>query len=403
VSVFRGQIRDQSSRESHQMSAEGLILHSVAGGRGDGDSWDRWRGPVQMLVRTDEGSTALAAPVSEMTRAKYPIAGTTLPLVPDPADPSGLRIDWNAVLEIDQWIEYGHPVFTNPMAVHVALLEAMHGHQTVATDAIDQRIASGLGPGAPFDHDSMVRALHAVRAAAQAEEAGSTGTSAASTIPAGQPKATILAVSPSPGTPFSYHGEVLLSVALPGRARYGVRWTGMVGGIRPGQLLVGGLRKLDEWTELPVTVHDRDPAKVEIEWDAAPDVIDAVAGQLHAIRDRLQARIDDPSSWLRSMEPMLAAIPDPQQQAEVRRQIAEAMARPGPWGAQLGAAAPQGAAVAPTEAAGTPGPASASTASADGPLADPLDELGRLAQERAAGTITQAEFEAAKARLLRQI
>jgi hypothetical protein len=381
------------------MSAGGLVLHSVAGGRNDGGGWDRWSGQVPMLVRTGDGPLSYAAPDAEMTRAKYPIAGTTLPLTIDAADPSKVAIDWDRVPQIDEWIANRHPVFTDPDTVHSALVQAMSAHLTTITDAIDEQVGGELGPGAPFDHDSAPRALQVMRAAARAEEDAALGTFEAPPIPPDHARATILAVSRSSGTPFSYHGEVLLSVVVPGAPRYGVRWTGMVGGIGPRQILHGGLRKLDEWTDLPVTVSERDPSKLDIDWGFAPNVLEVTAAQLHAIGDRLQARIDDPSSWAKSMEPMLSAIPDPQRQAEVRLQIAEAMARPGPWGVQLGAVAAPQAAPATTPAGG-----GGEGETADGgTAADPVDELARLAQQLAAGAITQQEFEAAKAQLLQQI
>jgi hypothetical protein len=141
-------------------------------------------------------------------------------------------------------------------------------------------------------------------------------------------------------------GEVLLSIAVPGRPRYGVRVKGSI----PSPKL-----RL-EWWDIPVDVDPKNPRKVKIRWEEVAG-IEAVTPLLHEASERLQERLSTPPALnLDAYKGLVATIPDPAARAQAERQLAQ--------GLRLAA----------------------------GKAADPLQELQRLGELHAAGQLTDAEF-----------
>jgi hypothetical protein len=165
------------------------------------------------------------------------------------------------------------------------------------------------------------------------------------------------------GSGLGMRGEILLSVHMPGRGRYGLRWKGTI----------HGLKLLAEWSDVPVTIDPGRPDKVEILWDEIPSGLAEVTGRLHAAGDDLRSQIAAaPASDAAMFQQLIsAAIPDAGQRAAVQQQIASAL---------------QGSPAVPQPAA-----------------PDPLDQLEQLAKLRDAGALTDAEFAAEKARVLGQV
>jgi hypothetical protein len=269
---------------------EGLVLQSVAGvnwnsaERVQAGGFGRWMEHIPLLVRVDGREPYEASPKLWMTRAKYPVAGTTLPVTVDRGDPSTLKVEWDDVPEIDEWIATGHPVFTDPDTVRRELGEAVAAHRkTVRVDAVRNaawRGAEAMGPAAGIDGDALGEML--VRLQGPIEERAARA-KRGEPPPDDRPSARILAATPT-GDSFdgdTIRHELLLSVLVPGAQRYGVRWRGR---IRRGKLV-------EEGSDIEVKVDPRKPDRVEIVWDRVPDGLDVAAQRLHAAGDQLEARL----------------------------------------------------------------------------------------------------------------
>jgi hypothetical protein len=321
---------------------DALVLQSVAGvnwnsaERVQAGSFGRWMEHVPLLVRVEGHEPYEASPKLWMTRAKYPIAGTTLPVTIDRDAPTTLKIEWDEVPEIDAWIAAGHAVFTDPDAVQHELAEALTAHRKRtrqrATHDAAWRGAVAMGPNAGIDGAALGEML--VRLQGPVEERASHARRREQPAPGAGPTARILAATPT-GDSFdgdTFKHELLLSVLAADGRRYGARWRGR---IRRANVVT-------EWSDIAVEVHPRKPEHVTIVWDAVPDGLAVAAQRLHAVGDELETRLA--AGPRADLSVLLDALPG-----------------------------------------------------------DPLDALERLAQLRAAGAVTESEFEARKARLLDQI
>jgi hypothetical protein len=165
------------------------------------------------------------------------------------------------VPDLDAWIASGAEVFADPDAAYARISEA-------------QRAFAGL-PLADVD--------------------------AGATMVAGESTARVLAVSPG-----QVRFEVLLSVAVPGRPRFGVRWHGRI----PRDKFI------PEWGDIPVSVGPGD--KVEIPWDRLRSVWAYAAERANAGADRLKEMLDAPAgpAWTAGVpfDEQPAAKPDPAEQ-----------------------------------------------------------------------------------------
>lgn len=235
-----------------QIRAEGLVMESVAGiehddaGSADDDGGTvrnaagilPWKARTRMLVLLPGHAPIQVWPKVRMSNKKYTVAGTTLPVTLDPGVPDSARIEWDDVPGVDEWITAGAEVFTNPDAARTRIVQAQHAFAGVPLADVDS--------GATF-------------------------------VP-GEPTARVLAVSPG-----QVRFEVLLSVAVPGRPRFGVRWHGRV----------HQTKYIPEWGEIPVRVAGGD--KIEILWDQLRSVLDHAVDKGDATGARLEAMLAEPS------------------------------------------------------------------------------------------------------------
>jgi hypothetical protein len=170
------------------------------------------------------------------------------------SDPSLLRIEWDEVPEIDGWIAAGHPVFTDPDSVEAHLREAS------PPSALKRPHIDG-------------------------------------------PSGRILAVGREDGNATKLHGEILLSVSVPGAPRRGLRWTGWI----------PTAKTKFEWWDVPIEVDPDKPDKVKILWDQVPG-IEVVTPLLSEANDQMEALIAEP--WTPSSPPAAPPPPDPLAQLE---------------------------------------------------------------------------------------
>jgi hypothetical protein len=350
---------------------EALVLQSVAGltpslmnmdARIVG-SWKAWACSIPLLVSLPGRQPYAVSPVRWMWRSKYPIGGTTLPVTVDRSDPSILRIDWEEVPAIDEWIAAGHPVFTDPESIQARFVEAWQTYRAAIVEAassdVADQIARAAGSTAGVDRDRVQQLI----ADLQAEHAEREPKPVLHRQQIECPSGRILAVGRQDANAYDAWGEVLLSVAVSGSPRYGVRCEGWV----------PSAKMKVEWWDVPVDVHPKHPDKVKIRWDEVPGV-EVFAPLIREASERLQTRLTgEPATTMspRAVQGLLGTIADPARRAEVERQLAQGLR------AAAGAAPP----AAP----------------------DPLDELTRLGERRAAGELTEAEFTAEKARLLDEL
>jgi hypothetical protein len=115
----------------------------------------------------------------------------------------------------------------------------------------------------------------------------------------------VLAVSPG-----QVRFEVLLSVAVPGRPRFGVRWHGRI----------PRWKYIPEWGEIPVRVGADD--KIEILWDQLRSILEHAKGKADATGAQLEAMLAEPDApaWTPGVplgQQQQPARPDPA--AELKR------------------------------------------------------------------------------------
>jgi putative oligomerization/nucleic acid binding protein len=358
------------ARNAGGMRGEALVLESVAalpelfvGSRIGG--WSKWLAEVPLQVRLPGHEPFYASPKVWMGRAKYPIAGTIVPVTVDIKDSSAVSIEWDDVPKIDDWIADGHQVFTDPDSVEAALREVLKAHMAEVIDSTDRtaaaQAAAYLGPGVIVDSDAIRQAIQGTRATLPKREP-------LRRPPVKGPSGRILAVGrqDDEGAASRIYGEILLSVSIPGSARYGLRWKGFI----PQSKLK------PVWWDLPLDVDPRKPHKVKIRWDDVAG-IEIATERMRAANDAFEARLTSGTALsgpagLEAYAGILSAITDPTRRALVEQQLTQ------------GLQYTPGAAVRP----GSPAPS------------DPLDELKRLGERRAAGALSEAEFAAEKARLL---
>jgi Short C-terminal domain len=289
------------------LRAEALVLTSVAGpdvlsdSDGVASAYNRrWEAKIPILVLLEGRAPYHLAPRRWMTRAKYPIAGTRLPVTVDRSDASRVRIEWDDTPTIDEWIAAGHPVFSDPDAVRAALREHQKAFETVRVDDAVGPVLDGMGMTGAGDQAIVRETLARAREAAQAQVPAPpapviTGASA-----------RILAVTPGIATGYNlnWRGEILLSVSVPGSGRRGARWTGKI----------YGTKALPVWGDIPIVIDGK--GKVQIQWDAIPDAAAQVGDRMRADAERMRAQLAAaPVAWgAVPAVPAAPAAPDPMDQ-----------------------------------------------------------------------------------------
>ena len=206
------------------ISGEGLVTKSAAGPDSSGigqqkgftGGFRRFSATTPMIVRVPGHPPFHVTPQRLASREKYAVVGMRLPLVVS-RDLRGIRIEWDQVPTIDELIARGERMFTDPDSVAAELESAWievaahaggsppHRTPRPAFDRPTARVIA-VGHGAS-DHESVIRKR-----------------------------------------------ELLLSVSVPGRQRFGYRFTKQVP--RKALLLPG--------SDIPVDV---DADEVRIPWD----------------------------------------------------------------------------------------------------------------------------------------
>jgi hypothetical protein len=205
---------------------EGLVTKSAAGpdksGMGEETGYTggfrHFSATTPMIVQVPGSAPRYVTPQRLASREKYAVVGMRLPLTLS-RNLRKLRIEWDEVPTIDEMIERGERTFTDPDAVAAELEAAWAEVAAIAGGNPPQRMAR-----APIDG----------------------------------PSARVMAVGHGANDYESVigKGELLLSVSVPGRPRYGVRWRQ-----RPPRKMI-----VIPGTDLPVHVDPSDPQKLEISW-----------------------------------------------------------------------------------------------------------------------------------------
>lgn len=203
---------------------EGLVTKSAAGPDSSGmgqekgylGGFGRFTATTPMIVRVPGSAPFYVTPQRLASRERYAVVGMRLPLTVS-RDLRKVRIEWSEAPTIDEMIERGERMFTDPDAV-AAELEAAWAEVAAHTAGDPPR--------------RMARA------------------------PIDGPNARIMAVGHGANDHETVIGkwELLLSVSVPGRPRYGYRWKKKVP--RKTILLPG--------TDIPVELNGHE---IEIPWD----------------------------------------------------------------------------------------------------------------------------------------
>jgi len=346
---------------------EALVLQSIASltpslmnmDRRIVGGWKAWACSIPLLVTPSGREPYAVSPIRWMWRSKYPIGGTTLPVTVERSDPSKVRIEWDEVPEIDEWIATGHAVFTDPDSVQARYDEGWRTYRAAIVDESSRGVAAQVAQAAGGASGVDAHRVQQLIADLQAEHAASAPRPVLKRPQIDGPSARILAVGREDADNASKTwGEVLLSVSVPGSPRYGARVRSWVPAAKV---------KL-EWWDVPVDISAKDPQRVKIRWDEVAG-IEVVTPLLREASERLEAQLSAAPAppTLDAYQGLLAAIPDPERRAQAERQLAQGLRM------------------------------------AAGKAADPLDELERLGELRAAGRLSEDEFAAEKARLLGEL
>jgi len=251
------------------LRAPGIFMESVAGHLYPGDTGTDGTGPyahngagrlgwtdhVRALVLPPGQRSVATRPRLEMTPKRYPIAGMVVPFEIDAETPTVVRLLWDEVPDVDDAIAAGAEVFSDPDAAHARLLAAQ--------DAFGEQ---------------MVLPPDTVAAIAD-----------------GEPTGRVLACSPG-----VRRYEVLLSVAIPGRSRFGVRWRGRI----PPR------HHLPEWSDIPVTVAA--DGGIDIPWERITSLVGQATQRAEARGASLQAMLDASPrpAWTPGVPLAASAAPD---------------------------------------------------------------------------------------------
>jgi hypothetical protein len=365
-----------------------------------------WTGGYRLRVRVPGRDEYTVGHWGWIAREKQPVAGFGLPVMVSPVDPGVLRVEWDDAPTIEQRIAARDPAILDPENTwrRVAPLRfvAAGPSKDMLSQARDM-IATYL------PEDSVL--LKQVDDASRRGDPSTYETTpwqtvpqpawppAPGTVPPGRTPALALVVSASvdphpfmrgesfipPGPRFAsrggsiqcsrwqYLGWLLLCVLAPGGSRYGV-------------YLRTQIRSRHLGLVLPVTIGADDPRDVEVEWDAAPNIDDAIAARIDKGVDQMTVAVTEMKTMQQSsVTAALANVDDPQ----VREQLAQMWSRFG-----VDTAAPARS----TSTASAPPPPAAPQ-----PTTDLAADLTRLQRLRDSGVLTDAEYQHERAKLLNTI
>jgi Short C-terminal domain len=246
-------MKSMASPEVSDTSSGGERSTSTSG------TYGAWTCEGRFVVRAPGRQPLFVSSRRQMTREKYVIPGLRLPVTVSQSKPAKFRIEWDEVPAIDELIARGDPLFTNPDATRPLLQEAWRaagipvppGPARQEIDGPSARVISFGGAGQSQGLLSNNRKL-----------------------------------------------DVLLSVAIPGQARFGYRWQGKGPWdriLRPG-------------TNIRVLYDPARPREVDIPWDEAGFTFGDLAQFGLAVRDAVKrAPAHDPLDQLKRLGDLHAA------------------------------------------------------------------------------------------------
>jgi hypothetical protein len=110
--------------------------------------WNAWACAIPLLVTLPGREPYGVCPIRWMWRSKYPIGGTTLPVTVDRGEPSVIRIEWDEVPEIDEWIAAGQEVFTDPESAQARYDEGWKVYRAASLDQANRGVAEQVAKAA---------------------------------------------------------------------------------------------------------------------------------------------------------------------------------------------------------------------------------------------------------------
>ncbi|MDT4919108.1 MAG: hypothetical protein QOI15_10 [Pseudonocardiales bacterium] len=363
-----------------------------------------WTGGYRLQVRVPGRDPYKISHSGWIPREKHPVPGFELPVTASKADPSVLRVEWDRAPTMDERIAGRDPAIVDPETTwrRVAPLRFIPAGATKDQIAQVRDMVAAYLPA-----DSVV--LEDIDAAAMRGDASTYDVTpwqkaqqpvwppAAGTVDAERVPAIALTVSISadpypymrgdtffpPGSHFSSHGGsvqcskyeylgwLLLCVIPPSGARYGV-------------YLRTQIRSRHVGLVLPVTVGRDNPHDVEVEWDAAPNIVDATVDRIDSAIGRMQATVTDMTTLQQSsVTAALANVQDP----AIRAQVTQMWSRLG------------------VDTSVLP-PPDAPPPFAPAPAAPPQDlaaSLVRLVSLRDTGVLTESEYQTERSKILNSI
>jgi hypothetical protein len=209
------------------------------GGNDTSGTYRWWTCETWLVARALEIAPVWVTSARKMTREKYLIPGLRVPVTISQRNPSKVKIEWDEVPTIDELIARGDPLFTNPDATRPAIRDAM---TSAGVDPFPSRAREEIdGPNA---------------------------------------RVIAFGTGGPDGNLFTGKRKVdlLLSVALPGRSRFGYRWQGKAPTnrfVQPG-------------TNIRILYDAARPDDVDIPWDevgaTTSDMIQLAKAIAHGVR-----------------------------------------------------------------------------------------------------------------------
>ncbi len=240
-----------------------------------------WVGEVIAVVRIPGEQPYQATVAHWMNHARYPLPGQVITAKVERGENSKVLLDWDTVPEIDGLISSGAPLFTDPDTVERTVRQAVAATERGSVQAgLDAQVQTLQNLGMRAQADKVRQALGAAAAPHMPSAEGPTRPPA----PTGRPTARIVSIMEDrtglqAGSRIT--SEFLLSVNVPGRPRYGVRWKGLEHTRRDYEL----------WRDIPVELDAEHPDQVKILWDEMQDSGSALAGRLTEAAGEMEAKL----------------------------------------------------------------------------------------------------------------
>jgi hypothetical protein len=262
---------------------------------------------VPMVVDILEGKPYLVSHRCRLTLERYPLPGDVVEVVVDPDRPLHIWADWDKLPTIDERLAAGDQAFTDPEAVKARIdaanQELVESGYALATEELAPEQAASVKTMRDFVQRTMLPTPPPSAPAAAPSDRATARVVADSVNGAGPG-------DDGDGVAVWRFGELLLSVSVPGKPRYGARYRGLVRTLK------------DLSGDLPVEFHESNPAKVKIDWHQVPNLFQRALKELHEDVAEAQARLD---ALPQQRETFLAnAVADPAVRAQMEAVMKQA-------------------------------------------------------------------------------